>query len=1833
MMMKEIFIYIYAFLFLPAVISYSQDYSKLTLSEIMFRPEETSGEFIEIYNLSETDTLDLQQIKFKYYTSNPDSFLPLAGETKLPPGAYAVVLEANYDFENGIYKTLIPENAPVLKISDNAFGSSGMANTTGRPVYLIGPSDEILDEYTYSADNNAGISDEKIFISKENISGNWGNSTQKHGTPGSKNSISPLTFDLVLISFRFDKEFVINNEPAACEIKILNNGLETEDNYSIKVYFDANGDSLIQEDEDVFVISTSEIEPGDTALYQFSILSYPEGLNQYIASVEYPLDERLENNTAFAAFTYVIPNVDRYDIIINEFMYAPESPEPEWIEIYNNSNKIISIDGFKIADNASVERIVWGDLEILPGEFVVAAKDSAILSIHQIPSRLLIAPFPALNNSGDRIVLLDQYGRVIDSLEYQSNWGGSNGKSLERKIYNNPSFEKNNWGQSGDIKGGTPGRQNSISPKSFDVSIWRVGIQPSVVFENGSAEIIITINNLGLNAAGDFEVETYEDADNNLIFESGELIHSKEILNLDAGDSLTFSFDINEIQLRHYNFLSLVKYTLDQNGLNDSAYFSIAVQPEPQNFMDAVINEIMYKPSGDEPEWIEIFNNTSQNINVKNWRVADKTGSASIGDTNLILEPGAFITLSKDETIFDYYDITSTTVIVNLPSLNNSGDNLKLVDQYGNLIDSVNYKSTWGGADYGKSLEKIFSYQSGNDSVNWSSSVSESKATPGTKNSVVPKENDVFLFALTINPASAVVGSFVTINYSVINKGLGDQFFFLLNVYIDANGDSLAQDTELADKLNVTLQNPLKYREEFNGVYYFNKFNEGTNQLIFEVVIDAEDEFAQDNFAFAAVTGVVLNEMRGDLAINEFMYAPKTPEPEWIELYNASQKTIDLSGYSIADNSDTMGVIIGRLFLLPGNYLVIAKDSMFFSKYNIYENIVIAKFPLLNNTSDEIKILDSLNRVIDSLNYKSSWGGGSGRSLERIAAENASVDSANWAVSKNDAGATPGSVNSVSRKEHDLMLAGISFAPSAPVYGGNLSISVSVKNIGKNEATFNLILYEDSNYDSSGFIKIMEDENIFLFAGDSLEYTFAQPYANLDKPTGFLVSARFELDLDTSNNKIYASIAPGYKQGSVVINEIMYAPINGEPEWVELYNASGHTIEFINWKIGDVLNAPSFKPITNSSLQINSEEFLIVTKDSSIFSYHQAINSGVIVVPFANLNNDIDGIVLKDAAGNTIDSVLYNNSWGGQNGYSLERVLHVSPSTERSNWNSSTDIELSTPGRLNSITPKNYDLKLTAILIHPAHPVEGDEISAAALIKNIGVSPAENFSVQFQLVSGTDSVLISDILGNYMEAGDSVLIDAGSPFVIQDSARVKCLINYAGDENLFNNFAELRIYSGYPNGTIVINEFMNNPESGAEWIELFNNSNSAVSLKDWQISDVLTVPSKMKITSENFIVTPGEYFIVANDTLLNKPGDIKIFYCKFGTLGNTEDGIILYDFRDGIIDSAFYDNSWFMEKGFSVERIGFPDILRETSRWHISVDSSKSTMGKENSVNSLMNYPAGSVKINEIMYEPAPDNSEFIEIINASNEPVNIGGWKVFDESNKMFFLSCLNHYLFPGDYFLLSADSTIFNNYSGLPQNKSIRVNRSSDLSLSNTSESIVIADAFGNVIDSVKYFSDWHNKNIPFVKNKSLERINPFIESNQKSNWSTSVNQNGATPGGENSIYTAKGKTRSRLTIEPNPFSPDNDGYQDFAIISYNLKSETAQIRLKIFDDKGRLVRTVANNEASGSSGSVIFDGLDESGKPLRIGMYIVFLEAAGLGSGMVESIKKVLVVARRF
>ncbi len=188
--------------------------------------------------------------------------------------------------------------------------------------------------------------------------------------------------------------------------------------------------------------------------------------------------------------------------------------------------------------------------------------------------------------------------------------------------------------------------------------------------------------------------------------------------------------------------------------------------------------------------------------------------------------------------------------------------------------------------------------------------------------------------------------------------------------------------------------------------------------------------------------------------------------------------------------------------------------------------------------------------------------------------------------------------------------------------------------------------------------------------------------------------------------------------------------------------------------------------------------------------------------------------------------------------------------------------------------------------------------------------------------------------------------------------------------------------------------------------------------------------------------------------------------------------------------------------------------------------------------------------------------------------------------------------------------------------------------MSLNNSGDDVVLADLTKFQIDSVRYSPSWHNPVLnTSTTGKSLERVNPSLASNDRKNWSSSVAPGGATPGQRKlPFYTTSIPSVARLTLSPNPFSPDNDGFEDFPP-SNILYRQTSMIRVRCFDIQGRFVRTLVNNEPAVSSGTILWNGLDDNNRRVRIGMVHHFsFEALDSSGGVVHTMKDVAVVATK-
>lgn len=161
------------------------------------------------------------------------------------------------------------------------------------------------------------------------------------------------------------------------------------------------------------------------------------------------------------------------------------------------------------------------------------------------------------------------------------------------------------------------------------------------------------------------------------------------------------------------------------------------------------------------------------------------------------------------------------------------------------------------------------------------------------------------------------------------------------------------------------------------------------------------------------------------------------------------------------------------------------------------------------------------------------------------------------------------------------------------------------------------------------------------------------------------------------------------------------------------------------------------------------------------------------------------------------------------------------------------------------------------------------------------------------------------------------------------------------------------------------------------------------------------------------------------------------------------------------------------------------------------------------------------VVINEISYNPpesGTDSLEFIELFNAGNAMVNIGGW--YFETGVEDTLPNID--LQPGEYFVTAGSAQAMMNVYG------IAVHEWGGNALSNNGELIKLVDGGGNLVDSVLYDDGDPWPSAPDGNGPSLELVDSALDNNDGANWqfsggTTGVIINGfevsGTPGVENS------------------------------------------------------------------------------------------------------------------
>ncbi len=452
-------------LFFPFFVS-----AQIVFSEVMYNVQgaDYQDEYIELFNLSEVETVDLSGWKFSD-SSGTDLLVSAGSGMQLAPRQFAVILDGSYFENSSRYDDVIPESALIIKIDNNSLGSNGLSNSKPETLLLMNSAGDTVQIYQYSIGNEEGYPDEKILLGGGNGAENWADGLLLGGTPGFRNSVTPWEFDLAISesSVEYHPSIMIKTDNTVhFSAAVRNSGMQVfDDSVCVRLFVDMYDGVEPQEPNREIAnqaVQTS-LPPTEIFIIEFDWAPQRAGIYQIVLQIESDSDQNQLNNRALIT---VVVYESEETFAINEIKFLTAEDEPEWIELYNYGSKPLNLIGWGIADavdTCHIDSLIY----LFPGQYKVFAADSGLERFYPLEDslRIILKGFPTLNNNGDVLYLLNPGGGWVEQVPYEKNW-------LEGEEWRIPSLERinplldcrraENWGPCTASEAATPGTQNAL---------------------------------------------------------------------------------------------------------------------------------------------------------------------------------------------------------------------------------------------------------------------------------------------------------------------------------------------------------------------------------------------------------------------------------------------------------------------------------------------------------------------------------------------------------------------------------------------------------------------------------------------------------------------------------------------------------------------------------------------------------------------------------------------------------------------------------------------------------------------------------------------------------------------------------------------------------------------------------------------------------------------------------------------------------------------------------------------------------------------------------------------------------------------------------------------------------------------------------------------------------------------------------------------------------------------------------------------------------------------------------------------------------------------------
>ena len=280
----------------------------------------------------------------------------------------------------------------------------------------------------------------------------------------------------------------------------------------------------------------------------------------------------------------------------------------------------------------------------------------------------------------------------------------------------------------------------------------------------------------------------------------------------------------------------------------------------------------------------------------------------------------------------------------------------------------------------------------------------------------------------------------------------------------------------------------------------------------------------------------------------------------------------------------------------------------------------------------------------------------------------------------------------------------------------------------------------------------------------------------------------------------------------------------------------------------------------------------------------------------------------------------------------------------------------------------------------------------------------------------------------------------------------------------------------------------------------------------------------------------------------------------------------------------------------------------------------------------------GEILINEILFDPIAPGVDYVELYNNTDKTFDLSTLMlgVIKESfpnpadTTLKVITTDSRLFLPKTYVLLSTNSEIVGQqYDCLTDNY---VQMASFPSYANAGGTAILMGKDGVTIDAMYYSEKMHYPLLKETKGVALERVSFDQPSMNFDNWHSAAEQvHFGTPGQPNSMMQTSEPSQDVISISPDIFSPDGDGYEDECFINYHFDEAGYTMNIYIFNVAGQLIRHLAKGELVGQEGKVLWNGLDENGNRIPVGVYVIVTEVFNF-EGTVKQFKNAVIVGTR-